>query len=84
LGGFAGGLENLRCDDLTVGSGDGFDLAGGVGDAIGDGAGVGVELLQTQRFAVEEELDLFGVGVDLYVFCVWALVFRAPIIEQGL
>ena len=36
----------------------------------GDGAGVGVELLSAERFAVEEELDLFGVGVDFHVFSV--------------
>ena len=71
-------------DDFVVGAGDGFDGAGFEGDLEGDGAGVGVKFLGAERFVVEEELDLFGVGVDLDVFGVGGLIFWGPVEEEWL
>ncbi len=39
---------------------------------------------RAERFVVEEEFDLFGVGVDFDVFCVGRLVFRGPVEEEWL
>ena len=77
-----GGRVCRRCgarlgDDFAVGAGYGFEGAGFEGDLEGDGAGVGVEFLRAEGFVVEEELDLFGVGVDFDVFGVGGLVFWA-------
>jgi hypothetical protein len=82
--GFAGGAEDVLGDDLACGAGYGFEGAGGVGKCVDDGAGVGVELLGAEGFVVEEEFDLFGVGVDLDVFGVRGLVGWGPIGEEGL
>ena len=71
-------------NDFAVGAGDGFEGAGGEGDREGDGAGVGVEFLGAEGFAVEEEFDLFGVGVDFDVFGVGGLVFGGPVEEERL
>ena len=45
--GFAGGVEFVGGDDFAVGAGDCFESAGFEGNLIGDGAGVGVEALDT-------------------------------------
>ena len=82
--GFAGGAEFVCRDDFAVGAGDGFEGAGFEGDLIGDGAGVGVEFLGAEGFVVEEEFDLFGVGVDFDVFGVGGLVFWCPVEKERL
>ncbi len=64
------------------GAGYGFEGAGGVGDFEGDGAGVGVEFLGAEGFVVEEELYLFGVGVDFDVFGVGGLVGGGPVDDE--
>ena len=54
--------------DFAADAGYSFEGARREGDLEGDGAGVGVELLSAEGFVVQEEFDLFGVGVDLDVF----------------
>ncbi len=84
------GLPAVRSSSVAMVlllAGDGFEGAGFVGDLVGDGAGVGVEFLGAQGFVVEEELDLFGVGVDFDVFGVGGLVmwkWRGPVEEERL
>ena len=74
----------LSATTFPADAGDGFEGAGFVGDLVGDGAGVGVEFLCAERFVVEEEFDLFGVGVDFDVFGVGRLVLGCPVEEEGL
>jgi hypothetical protein len=83
-GGFAGGAEFVFGDDFAVGAGYGFEAARSEGDLEGDRAGVGVTLLGAEGFVVEEEFDLFGVGVDFDVFRVRRLILWRPVEQEGL
>lgn len=82
--GLEGGTEFVLSEDFAVGAGDGFDGTWFERDLIGDGAGVGVEFLCAEGFIVEEELDLFGVGVDFEIFGMGRLVFGGPVEEKWL
>ena len=82
MSGFASGAEFVGGDDFVVCAGDGFQGAWLEGDLVGDGAGVWVEFFGAEGFVVEEELDLFGVGVDFDVFGVRGLIFGSPVEEE--
>lgn len=84
MSGFACGAELVGCNDFVVVAGDGFEGAGFERDFVEDWACVGMELLGTEGFVVEEEFDFFCVGVDFDVFGVGGLIFGRPVQEERL